>query len=194
MNYLRRSIDEQTGMTLIEVMLAMLMLGVVMIVITGVFISSHDLYGKTNRRANMQMNARLGLVVMTREIRQAGCDPDGLGIPSVVYAAADTLHIQSDLDGDGILETVEPSEDVTYFYDSNAQILYRDPGSGPQILVQRVRNMSIVYRDVNDNVLAPLPLTPELAAQIRSVTVSVTARGREKEEYTLTTRIALRNI
>jgi len=193
MKYLRRLIDDQTGMTLVEVMLAMLMLGVVMIVITGVFISSHHLYGKTNRRANMQMNARLGLGIMTREIRQAGCDPAGLGIPSVAYATGDTLRIQSDLDGDGTLATAEPSEDVTYFFDSNAQVLFRDPGSGPQVLVKNVRNMAIVYRDANDNVLAPLPLTPEQTARIRSVSISMTARGLKKEEYTLTTRIALRN-
>ena len=194
MNYLRKMIDEKTGFTLIEVMLTTLILGVVLAVITGVFFSSNDLYGRTTRRANMQMNARLGLGVMTREIRQAGCDPVGLGVPSVVYAAADTLRIQSDLDGDGTLQTIEPSEDVTYFYDSQAQILYRDPGSGPQVLVLNVRNMSIVYRDLNDNVLTPLPLSPEQTARIRSVTISLTAHGQKSEEFNLTTRVALRNI
>ena len=193
MRFLRRLAQGNRGFTLIEVMVTAAMLGTVLAVVSTVFYSSNDTYRKTSRRVNMQRNARLGMDIMVKELRHAGCDPSGVGVSAVIVASSDSLRIQADLDGDGVIETAEPSEDVTYYYDVVSQVLFRDPGTGPEVLVPNVSGLVFGYLDANNHALSPLPLTTLLAAQVRSVAISITTHAREGEEITLTTTAALRN-
>jgi type II secretory pathway component PulJ len=193
MRFLRRLAQDNRGLTFIEVMITAVMLGTVLAVVSAVFYSSNDTYRETSRRVNLQRNARLGMDIMVKELRHAGCDPAGVGVSAIIFASSDSLRIQADLDGDGVIETAEPSEDVTYFYNGVSQILFRDPGTGPQALVPNVSNLVFGYLDANNQPLGPLPLTPQTAAQVRSIAITITTRDREGEEVTLTTAAALRN-
>jgi prepilin-type N-terminal cleavage/methylation domain-containing protein len=193
MRFLQRLAQDNRGLTLIEVMITAVMLGTVLGVVSAVFYSSNDTYAKTSRRVSLQRNARLGMDIMVKELRQAGCDPAGTGVSAIVFASSDSLRIQADLDGDGVIETAEPSEDVTYFYNVFSQVLFRNPGTGPQVLVPNVSSLVLDYLDANNQPLGPLPLTPEVAAQVRSIAISITTRDREGETITLTTTAALRN-
>lgn len=196
MKKLLRHIRLSSGMTLVEVMITASILGVVLLVISGVFVSTSRLYSKTNQRAGVQMNSRQGISIMMTEIRQAGADPGDppIGVLAIVDARQDTIHVRSDLDGDGAIQTTEPSEDVTYFFDSTAQAILRDPGSGPQVIVPNVTAMTLSYFDASNTQLNPMPLSAADAARVRSVGLTITSEDRDSGAMTLTTRIALRNI
>ena len=111
----------------------------------------------------------------------------------IIRAAADTLRLTADIDGDGVIETVEPSEDVTYFYDPAQQAIFRDPGSGPQIIVPNVSNLTIVYLDAANQPLGPLPLPPALTNRVHSIQLQMATDTDDAGEVVLTTTITLRN-
>lgn len=190
----RSIIWNRSGLTLVEVAITGMILGIVLAVVMGVFFSSNRLHQKTNQRVGMQMSTRLGLDIMTKELRHAGCDPSEVGVTGVVKAAADTIRIRADLDGDGAIQTAEPSEDVTYYYDPGTQILYRDPGTGPQVIVPNVTNVTISYLDGASNVLGPLPLDATNMARVRSVAITITADSQDAGQVTWGTTVALRNL
>ena len=109
---------------------------------------------------------------------------------------SDTVKILAEtrLNGDGVIQTAEPSEDVTYSYDSTANTVSRDPGSGAVVLIPNVTSMGLVYFDDANQPLGPLPLSTANAARVRAIGLSMTAERRDSRPITLSTRIALRNL
>jgi prepilin-type N-terminal cleavage/methylation domain-containing protein len=187
------AIRKDQGFTLVELLVTTAALAVVLAVVNTVFFSSNRMYAKTNRRADMQMDSRLGMSIMVRELRHAGCDPAEAGVVGVLQAAADSIHIQADFNGDGAIQTAEPSEDITYSYDAATQSIFRDPGTGPQLLVPNVTAMAFSYLDGAGAALSPLPLTANLAARVRSIGIAMTTQDQDVGQIALTTTIALRN-
>jgi prepilin-type N-terminal cleavage/methylation domain-containing protein len=181
------------GFTLVEMIMTVLIFGIVLAVVNRVFFGTNDTYTKTSQRAGMGMNARLGLAMMSNDFRSAGCDPNGIGVVGIVIADDDSVRIRADLDGDGTIETTEPSEDVLYFFDPGTGSVFRNPGAGAQLLVPNVTVMTLTYLDVNNNVLGPPPLSATEAALVRSIGLSITLQTRRAGELTLNTTVALRN-
>lgn len=181
------------GMTMVELMITTLVFGIILAVLNSVFFSSNTMYAKTNERIGLQMNSRMGLSILTTELRQAGCDPTGMGVTAVVRATADTIRVQSDSNGDGAISTAEPSEDVTYFFDNATQSLNRDPGTGAAVIVPNVSNATFTYLDGSNNVLGPTPLDANQANRVRTIAVTLTTTSANAGNITLTTSIALRN-
>lgn len=196
--YIHKLFTAKSGMTMVELLVTTVVFGVVLAVLNTLFFSSNRMYAKTNERAGIQMNNRMGMSIMTTEIRQAGCDPaqppiGPIGVTAIVLATADSIRINADLNADGAISTVEPSEDVTYFFDGAANTLNRDPGTGAEVVVPGVTNASFTYLDGANNVLGPLPLTANLANRVRTVLVTVTTTSDDAGAITLSTAIALRN-
>lgn len=178
---------------MVELMVTTVALGIILAVVNSVFFTSNDMYARTNQRAEIQMDNRLGMGIMAREIRVAGCDPDQVGVQGIVRAAADTIRVRADRDADGFIQTTEPSEDVTYFYDAGQQMIFRNPGTGPQPIVDNVSALTITYLDASNNVLGPLPLTALQANKVRLVSLAMTTTSQDAGEITLNTTIMLRN-
>ena len=180
---------------MVELMITTVALGIILAVLNSIFFTSNDMYARTNQRADIQMDNRLGMELMARDIRLAGCDPLGVGVIGVARAAADTIHVRGDWSDppDGAIQTAEPSEDVTYFYDPAQQVIFRDPGTGPQPIVNNVSNLTLTYLDANNNVLGPLPLTAAQADRVRLVSIAVTTTSRDSGDMTLNNTILLRN-
>ena len=184
------------GMTLVELMVATTILALLCVVLTGVFFTTSRLHSRTTQRAEVQMGTRSGLALMLNELRQAGADPGDtpIGLTAVVTASADLIRVRADLNGDGVIQTAEPSEDVTYSYDSTANTVSRNPGSGAAVLIPDVTSMGLVYFDDANQPLGPLPLSAANAARVRAIGLSMTAERRNSRPITLSTRIALRNL
>jgi prepilin-type N-terminal cleavage/methylation domain-containing protein len=188
-----RSHTGHEGLTLVEIMMTLLIFGVVMGVVTNVFFGTQGMYSQTSQRADQQMSTRAGLTVMTEEIRRAGADPNATGIVALMSAEDDTVRVRAELnDVDGI-QTAEPSEDVTYFYDGVTGAVMRDSGTGPQPMIQNVTAFQIQYFDVNNNLLGPLPLNNAQSGLVRSVGISVTTDTPQGGQMTVNTRVGLRN-
>ena len=190
---IRKLFSDRNGMTLVELMITTVVFAVILVAVSSVFFGSNRMYTKTNQRVSMQMNSRLGISMMTTEIRHAGCDPAGVGIVGVVRATVDSIRVSGDVDGDGAISTAEPSEDVTYFFDAAAGTVNRDPGTGPQVIIPNVTNATFTYLDAANVALGPLPLDATLANQVRTVAFTVTCSSPDAGDITLTTSIALRN-
>ena len=184
-----------SGMTLVELLVTTTILAIVSLIVTGIFISTSRLHTKTARRAEVQMNSLQGLSLMTTELRQAGADPatPPMGLTGLVSAQGDLIRVRSDLNGDGVLQTAEPSEDVTFSFDSTARAILRNPGSGTAVLVPNVKAMSLSYFNELNQPITPLPLSTANAALVRAVGVTITAEDRDSRAITFTTRVAFRN-
>ena len=185
-----------SGMTLLELMVVVMILGVVMLTLMGIALSTTRLHGKTSRLAGVQMSARQGMALMETEIRQAGADPGNppLGVIGIASAQANLLRVRANLDGNAVLTTTEPSEDVIYSYNAGTRSILRNPGTGAQVLVPNVESMVFSYFDGTNALITPLPLSATDAARVRSVGLTITAMDADSMAITLSTRIALRNM
>ncbi|HKW15502.1 MAG TPA: prepilin-type N-terminal cleavage/methylation domain-containing protein [Candidatus Krumholzibacteria bacterium] len=180
------------GVTLVELMISLVIFGVVLIILNTVFISSNRVYGSTAMRAGQQMSQLVGLSVITEELRTAGCDPNQNGLAAFAAATANSVHIQADFNGDGALQTAEPSENVTFTWTQNTQTVSRDPGTGAQVFMRNVSAFQFQYYDAANTELVP-PLTAAQRDLIRSVRVAFTTTTNRGGVVTADTRVALRN-
>lgn len=185
--------DNNRGLTLVEVMMTLLIFAVVLAVVNNVFFTTQGLYSRTQQRAEMQMSTRAGLTVMVTELRALGCDPTEAGIAGLRNATADSCRFQSDINGDGAIQTAEPSEDIVYFFDPNQETVFRDPGTGAQVFIENVTQFTFQYFDANNQPLGPLPLSSQLIPQVRSIGIAITAEASRGGEINTTTRVGLRN-
>lgn len=183
------------GMTLIELLVTTTILGLVLLVVTAIMVSSSRVESRTVRRAEVQASSRQALSLMTAELRQAGADPGNppAGIVGLVAADSHLVRLRADLDGDGAIQTVEPSEDVTYRWDDTTRVVTRDPGAGASAILVNVTNLRLTYFDAAGQVLGPLPLDAATAARVKTVGLTLTTENGDSQPMTLTTRITLRN-
>ncbi len=184
----------EKGFTLVEMAVTMIVLGIVLLAVNQIFFSTTRLYANTSVRAGQQMSARAGLSVMANELRTAGADPSfpPAGIQGVLGAAADTVHVQADLTGDGAIQIAEPSEDVTYYYDAGQQAVMRDPGTGPEIMIPNVTACAFTFFDANNQLLAA-PLDAANRGRVKSIGINITTQTQRGGQMTATTRVSLRN-
>jgi type IV pilus assembly protein PilW len=186
----------EAGLTLVELMVTVTVIGLVLAILTGVLSSTGRVQGRTVRRAAIQADSRQTLALMTNEIRQAGADPSmpPVGIVGIVSADSVSVHIRADLSGDGVIQTAEPSEDVTYAYNAGQQILTRNPGSGAVTLMSNVTAVRFSYYDDANQLVLPMPLSATDAARVHSIGLTITCENKDSTPLTLNTRIALRNM
>jgi prepilin-type N-terminal cleavage/methylation domain-containing protein len=180
------------GVTLVELAISLVIFGMVLVILNTVFISSNRVYGQTAVRARQQMSERVGLTLMMTELRTAGCDPGMAGIEAIPVASAISTRVQADYNGNGAIQTAEPSETVTYTFDANAETLSRDPGTGAQVMMRNVTNCTFRYFDANNVELIP-PLTTAQRGTIRSIGIAITTETPRGGEISSDTRVTLRN-
>ena len=186
----------ESGFTLIELLIVTVVLGMVALVVSSILMTSTRVESRTVRRARSVGDTRQALFLMTTEIRQAGADPSSppIGVVGLVSAQDQSIHVRADLNGNGVIETAEPSEDITYAYDSTAKVITRNPGSGAAVVDTNVTAFQFTYFDASGLPVVPMPLSATDAARVCSVGLSMTAVDKDSQPITLTARIALRNI
>ena len=190
-----RPLHSSSGKTLVELLVTTTILGIVLMTVSTIMLSSSRVQSRTVRRAEIQSSSRQALSLMATELRQAGADPSNLpaGVIGIVAGEADMVHLRADLNGDGVIQTAEPSEDVTYRYDNIAHVVTRDSGPGPAAILLHVTGMQLSYYDAANQALVTLPLSTSDAARVKTVGLTITSEYRDSKPITLTTRITLRN-
>ena len=186
---------DAAGFTLVELAVTITLLAVVMVIVTGVLLNSDRVHSRTVRRAEVQSGSRQALSLMTMELRQAGADPSfpPAGITRIVSATATSVRIRSDLNGNGTIETAEPSEDVTYSFNAGTRAIMRDPGTGAAMLAADVDSLRFSYYDADGDSLTTFPLSASDAALVHVIGITFTAEDRDSHPITLSTRVTLRN-
>ena len=185
-----------SGFSLVELMIAISVLAVIVLAVTQILMTSGKAESRTVRRARIQGDTRQTMFLMATEIRQAGADPANppIGVVGLATAEDRRIRVRADLNGNGVIETAEPSEDVTYAWDSTAKVITRDPGSGAAVVDSNVTAFAFTYFDNAGVPVVPTPLSAADAARVCQVGLTITALDKDSQPITLTSRIALRNI
>lgn len=184
---------DRRGLSLVELMVAITMFGIVIVVVFSFLTNSRRSYSDMSARVEQQQGVRAVLALMTREIRSAGCDPALAGFNVFQVADAAQFQCRMDLDGDGALEVTEPAEDVTYAFDAAAGELTRNPGSGPQTLLRGVTGVEFRYFDAAGVELAARPLIPDDRDRVRFVQIDIRGLSERGEPLNYVTRVFVRN-
>jgi prepilin-type N-terminal cleavage/methylation domain-containing protein len=200
-----QTLRDQSGFTLVELMVAMSIFLLILVGIFQIFDPSSRAYSTTERKLDVQQNGRVAMDAMSRQIRMAGYFPENIDADntndlanSIQVATESALSIAGDLDGSG-------ASNVFTFCRSNAGLWrvkgpigvassYTCPsGNNADLLAESVTGLSFAYFDVNNNPIPSPPIGPysldgqglaavpsfvtttERAA-VRRVVIAVTAR------------------
>ncbi len=183
------------GFTLVELMLAMLITGIIVAAIYAAYVSQQRVYLAQEQVAEMQQNIRAAIGIMTSEIRMAGYDGDngtqdstcGVGAsgaatdePGILTATSTQVDFSRDLDGDG--DCADTGENLSYYIyaSGGVQKLGRLDNNSPpvQAVAENFDGLEFRYLDASGNVTA-------VPADVRSIQVSILARaGQADRDFT----------
>lgn len=156
----KRIVNEESGFTLLELMIAMGITLTVMVIASTLILQSFYVRSRENRRSEALADAQRALQVMTRDIANAGM---GLNYNGLVTgdSASTSIRVRSNLNvadevaaGDTVA-TNDSDEDVKYMLidDANGKFIVRqnlqptpaDWATATTILANRVDNLTIRY-------------------------------------------------
>lgn len=175
----------RAGFTLVELLLAMTLTGVLGVAAVRLFVAQHQAFVRQGEGIRRTQNARAGFDLMTREMRNAGYDPRGTAAAGVTTWSAHVFGWTADLDADGTADG--DGERVEYRLVEDGTLIRREDGVDVPV-AEHVTELSFAYfSDVGE--------TPATSAdEIELVAVRLgydTPRGVARA--TLVTRVALRN-
>jgi len=106
-------LNNHRGFTLVELMISMLVLGLVMIAVAGIFALFMKSSGRTSGYAAAQQNSRIALDCITDNLRQAGSDVDYFrGQQPIVHAGPYQVAFNADIDNGQPLRGNPPLEAI----------------------------------------------------------------------------------
>jgi type IV pilus assembly protein PilW len=124
------SYDREKGFTLVELMIALALTGIVLACIYKALTSSQQVYTTQDQIVETQENVRAAMEFITREIRMAGYNPSGSATTFGFVNDDDTGRLTS---ARSIAFDVDNNEDGDLDNDANEQVGFRlnvDPTSG----------------------------------------------------------------
>ena len=169
-------------------------------IVFGAVYQSFDIFNRSytteNVKAGVQQKTRIGINLISRDIRLAGLDPLGSANAGFIAGGTNASSIQftADHNYDGDLD--DPFENITYALNGNILEQTSDLGSGTvaATLLDNVTDLTFIYLDATDTPMA-LPIQVD---EIRTVLISLTLQrpaGREDPvSRTYTARIRCRNL
>ena len=183
----------RAGMTIIELMIALAIFGVIIGVVFGFLTEARRSYTSTRQKAQYQQGLRAVMSLVTREVRSAGCDPAGAGFERFPVADANQFRCRMDLNGDKDVADIGPDEDITYAFDVGTGALTRTVAGTPAVILRGLTDLTFNYYDNDGNPMAGVPLTAAQRADIRSVDLVMTGETDKHDPVSYTTRITVRN-
>ena len=190
----RSWMGKKDGFSLIELLAGILISAIILAGLYGVFFSQQKAFSAQEQVAEMNQNIRAALDLMTREIRLAGYKTSTSTFNGIAAATSDSIRILADLNQDG--DTADENEDISYTYNAGDLQISRNGVSLPAVPVaDNITAFSLQYTLKNGTVTS----APANLAEIRKVTVSITARTTRPDQgtyrnITLSSDIALRNL
>ncbi len=182
------------GFTLIEILIAMAIGAVMMAAIVDTFVTQRKTYDLQEQIAEMTQNARIGMDMLSREIRMAGYNPAGAAFDAIPYDTTE-LEIRADLNGDG--DPDDTDETIVYLYNSETRQIIREANGDQQPLAENITAFTFNYLDKTGVVVSN-------TTDVYQIQVSITARTANSDShypnnggyrtYTLTSFITPRNL
>ncbi len=140
----RETMTSRSGLTLVELMITMMLTTLLMGAVYLAYQIQHRTGTEQQAVAALQNDLRAVMDIMSRDIRNAGCNPDGV-IFSVFMPNSGQYEIglQMDLDDSGAITT---SEQVQYWHDPISDTVIRQQLNEAQaVLAQNVTTMAFAY-------------------------------------------------
>jgi type IV pilus assembly protein PilW len=107
----------EKGFSLVELLVAMVLSGLVISAIYTVFTAQRETYYTQEQVAEMQQNVRSAIDIISREVRMAGYDPSSDATCAVIETATTgRLKFYLDLNGDG--DCIDSFEEVEFGFSS----------------------------------------------------------------------------
>lgn len=195
---------QNSGYTLIEILMTM---AISMMLMSGVFMTlsgQRRSYFSSDQVAQMQQNYRAAMVILTSEIREAGCNPTRKAQAGIVHASKSRFHFTRDICGhvmdkknraDG--STDDANESIVFGFspdddkdsdgiaDKGVARLGRNTGAGFQPIAENIQAVEFNYILKNGNSV----LNPSVfqLPDIRSVQISLLARSKTRDPAILNT-------
>ena len=183
----------RAGMTVVELMVALVIFAVIIGVVFGFLTEARRSYTSTRQKAQYQQGLRAVMSLVTREVRSAGCDPRGAGFERFPVASATQLQCRMDLNADTDVVDTNPDEDITYAFNAGTGQLTRTAGGTAAVILRGLTNLQFAYYDNAGNALAALPLSATDRAKVRSVDLVMQGETAKDEPVSYSTRIGVRN-
>jgi len=198
----------ENGFTLVELMITVVVSGIIVAAIYSTYIIQQRTYTDQDAVVEMQQNLRAALMLMSREIRMAGYDPDGSAGAGITAATAGTITFtqvadddnvdndNADGDGDSSTGADEPGDlktiqyDVYDAYNDGVSDIGRQVGnsaSTKRALAENIEQLEFNYR-LSDGSTTTSPTSGELN-QIRAVQVSILARAGTPDREFINTKL-----
>lgn len=137
---MKQTVNNASGFTIIELLIAMAIGLIVLGALCGTFILQNKTYDAQEQVTEMIQSARGAIDMMTRDIQMAGYNPTGATFDGVTYSAGQ-LQIQSDLNGDG--DTGDTDENIIYAYDAANLRINRNA----EVFVDNIQTFAFEYLD-----------------------------------------------
>ena len=203
----------ESGFSLIELLIAIAIVGIVFAGIYSIFFTSNRTYITQEEIVDAQQRARISLEFMTRDIRMAGLDPignaedtvdeDGAGFKE---ATASKMRFTMDLDMNGGIDTsnsivgrILNEERVSYALVGSELMrgVYENTDDERwDIIIDGIRSLAFSYEDAAGTVI-PLPVSVNNLNRIRVINIRLICDFRDAQgaifTRTLSTTVTCRN-
>lgn len=160
----------EKGFTLIELMVAMAIAGMLMAVVAMAYTGQSRSNNAVQDMASLQQDLRGALQLMASEIRMAGFNPTGAtgaAAPQILTANAATFRFSFDIDEDGVIGV---GEDIRYAINTNGALGRETGGAGGlQVIADNVDQLAFEYFLENET----WTQTPADLEDIRAVRIVV---------------------
>ncbi len=205
--------NNQKGFTIIELLIAMTITLVLMSIVAVLMARAFGVRSRESSRTDALTSAQAALNVMSREIANAGFGLSADTFNTIHFngiilndSTSTKLRVRSNYintsDNGGHATTTEDiGEDVTYYFDSDAQSIVRhDPAQNPSTtyLVNRISNVSFSYYNYIGSSSTPtVTTTPSENTSRVKITVTVQLEAVQGQPtgqtVTLNSEVTLRN-
>lgn len=189
---------DETGFTLVELMIALFVSGLVMAAVVAIYTTQSRTYAERDDLANIQQDLRGALAILPMEIRLVGCDPTESHVPGIVTATRTLFRFTMDTRtgtasniADGVIGA---EENIAYGFaagvDTNGDGIVDNGGanwSGTASLGRHIGINALMLMPLADNIEAlefnyildngTTSLAPPDLNKIRAVQVSILARA-----------------
>jgi len=198
-------LKEKSGMTLIELMIAMLLGLVILGTVYALFTMQQKQFSVQGQITDMRQSARIAMNMMIRDISMAGyrqtssaCTSPATAVPfctgtgtaanlpcvGIINAGTERISFTADLNANcsTAASAANPDENITYdlYTSDGVSALTRTSNGDRQPVAEYVDALSFAYYDGVGNIMGPGSVN---VAQIRKIRISITVRTAVKDPY-----------
>ncbi|HUF90670.1 MAG TPA: prepilin-type N-terminal cleavage/methylation domain-containing protein [Gemmatimonadota bacterium] len=178
------------GMTLVEMMIAMVIVGIMGVALVGFLRAQHQTVLRQNNGVLATQNARAAVDMLARELRNAGYSPRGAVSGARIWAMqSDSVSWTADMNADG--DTLDSSaglwDERLAYYVQGSNLMRATPADGAVAVTDNVDSLRLAYFDGDGVATADPAVVEQVQIRLFYSTPAGVQRG------VIESQVALRN-